>query len=258
LAGGITWYLSLESTSVAANTAIYMSLPAFIFVLSVPVLRERPTVLKVLAVFVQVGGVCIVAVSKDPCAQGHPNSTDSSNSSHILGVSTKTHCGQPGTPLGYVLLLISVLTYALFEILYKKFASFKDDPASIPNSFRMIGLIGIHCLVYSWPLVIIAHFSGLQPFQWPTLCKCTVCIACLCLCLSLSSSGIQIHFDDKCLGFYFERIFDSRGFFDFSTICRVRLLVCSFRIPSVCMHTIRSGQRWLYHCLCTIKFLITA
>jgi solute carrier family 35 protein F5 len=169
LAGGITWYLSLESTSVAANTAIYMSLPAFIFVLSVPVLRERPTVLKVLAVFVQVGGVCIVAVSKDPCAQGHPNSTDSSNSSHILGVSTKTHCGQPGTPLGYVLLLISVLTYALFEILYKKFASFKDDPASIPNSFRMIGLIGIHCLVYSWPLVIIAHFSGLQPFQWPTL-----------------------------------------------------------------------------------------
>ena len=41
------WFLSLPRTNVPANTAIYQSSLLFTFLLSVPILRERVTVLKV-------------------------------------------------------------------------------------------------------------------------------------------------------------------------------------------------------------------
>ena len=80
-----------------------MSLPAFIFVFSVPILRERVTLLKVLAVILQVSGVCVVAVSKDPCVGLSTNSSAANaNSSLILRSGKESECHTLNTPLGYV------------------------------------------------------------------------------------------------------------------------------------------------------------
>ena len=48
--------------SISANTAVYMSASAVVFILSIPVLRERVSVLKVLSVCLTVTGVTLVSV----------------------------------------------------------------------------------------------------------------------------------------------------------------------------------------------------
>ena len=64
-------------------------------------------------------------------------------------------------------LLISVITYAIFEVSYKKFATEKDDPAAVANGARVLGYMGVHTLLWLWPPIVIFHFSGLEPFELP-------------------------------------------------------------------------------------------
>lgn len=95
---GYLWYVSLKRTTAAANAAIYQCGPALVFVLSVLALGERVTVRKVLAVALCVGGVVAVTLS-------HP------------------HTDNPGlrpSALGYAFELGSVLSYALYEVCFKR------------------------------------------------------------------------------------------------------------------------------------------
>jgi len=59
---GYTWFASLPLTSVSANTAIYNSSAAFVFIFSIFLVKESITVLKVIAVVVATGGVIIVSL----------------------------------------------------------------------------------------------------------------------------------------------------------------------------------------------------
>ena len=68
---------------------------------------------------------------------------------------------------GLQLLVVSVLTYAIFETFYKKFGTKKDDPASTFNGLRFLGYIGVHTLFWLWPPIIILHFTGVEPFEVP-------------------------------------------------------------------------------------------
>ena len=89
------------------------------------------------------------------------------------------------TPLGYVVsesrvvccyvlfvlqyVVLSVAFYAMLEVGYKKFATREDDPAPIQNSVRGLGYMGVHTLLWVWPLLIILHFTGLERFEFPDL-----------------------------------------------------------------------------------------
>ena len=66
-------------------------------------------------------------------------------------------------------LILSVITYALFEVSYKKWGTRKEDPAAVPNSARFLGYLGLQTLVWLWPFFIILHFSGVERFEWPPL-----------------------------------------------------------------------------------------
>jgi drug/metabolite transporter (DMT)-like permease len=57
-----TYYVSLTRTSVSANTAIYNSSPAFVFVLSVFAVKERVTIAKLAGTVACVGGVVVIAL----------------------------------------------------------------------------------------------------------------------------------------------------------------------------------------------------
>lgn len=54
LGSSLTWYISLPQTSVSANTAIYNSSSALVFLMSVWLLRERPSLLKILSVLASI------------------------------------------------------------------------------------------------------------------------------------------------------------------------------------------------------------
>ena len=106
-----------------------MSMPAFIFISSIPILRERVTLLKVSAVALQVGGVVMVALGKDPCTSGggsggSPNSTNHSSAGILLSPNENS-CTDRNTVFGYVVrwfLLIlkyvrKVIQFSPFQIL---------------------------------------------------------------------------------------------------------------------------------------------
>ena len=65
-------------------------------------------------------------------------------------------------------LVVSVITYALLETLYKKFATVKDDPAALFNGLRVAGYFGVHTVLWMWPPLIILHYTKLEVFEWPT------------------------------------------------------------------------------------------
>lgn len=105
MASILTWYVSLPMIPVSANTAIYNSQCAAVFVFSIFMLKEKINVWKILAVLLCVGGVVLVALS------GDSSGTKSKNFNAF----------------GYVFVAVSMLTWALYEVLYKKFIENPED-----------------------------------------------------------------------------------------------------------------------------------
>lgn len=62
-----------------------------------------------------------------------------------------------------------MIFYAVGEVLFKKFATKQNDPASIQNSIRLVGYFGVHTLMSVWPLLVVLHYTGLEPFELPDL-----------------------------------------------------------------------------------------
>ena len=71
------------------------------------------------------------------------------------------------TPTLSQALFYSVISYVVFEVGYKKWASEETDPASVANSLRYLGYLGLQTLVWLWPGFLILHYSGVEPFEWP-------------------------------------------------------------------------------------------
>lgn len=59
--------------------------------------------------------------------------------------------------------------YACYTTGYKKFATKPGDPAMVQNGVRVLGYIGVHTLLWMWPLLILLHFTGVEQFKLPTL-----------------------------------------------------------------------------------------
>ena len=83
--------------------------------------------------------------------------------------SISTHFFSLLTPLSLhtQALFYSVISYAVFEVGYKKWGSEEGDPASVANSLRFLGYLGINTLAWLWPGFLILHYSGVEPFEWP-------------------------------------------------------------------------------------------
>ena len=85
--------------SVSANTAIYQSSSALVFIISVPLLRERVTLLKIASVTVTVIGVCVVSL----LGNYHGRSLEVPyNDTQGLNLTNVFAAQEQSTPLGYV------------------------------------------------------------------------------------------------------------------------------------------------------------
>ena len=62
-----------------------------------------------------------------------------------------------------------MVAYAVYQPFFKKFGAREDDTAPVFNGFRMIGYIGVQTLLLYWPVLVIAHFTGIEMFELPTL-----------------------------------------------------------------------------------------
>lgn len=119
--GSMTWYYSLNGTSVAANNAIYMSSSAFVFVLSVLLIGEVFTLRKAFAVAACIAGVIVVSFA--PAASGSS------------GGPVKE------TVAGYVFVIISTVLYAVYQVLWARWI----DKADV--SWRKLSPAWLHPLL---------------------------------------------------------------------------------------------------------------
>ena len=163
-----TWYLSLPRTEVAANTAIYESAPAFVFIFSIPILGESVNLSKVFSLLISLVGVTLITVFQTN--QPSTNNTTLINVTTNISNSTSPSVSENSpSPLGYILVIVSTILYSLYEVLYKRFATKKDDTAPIMNTIRLLGLIGIWYIIIVAPFIVIAHFTGLERFELPSI-----------------------------------------------------------------------------------------
>jgi hypothetical protein len=119
------------------------------------------------------GFCCFVScVLYHSCDQGNPlSSPDPAANLHHSPELGHIHrggsCTEKSTFSGYIALFYSVISYAVFEVGYKKWGSEEGDPASVANSLRFLGYLGINTLAWLWPGFLILHYSGVEPFEWP-------------------------------------------------------------------------------------------
>lgn len=134
--------MKLIDTSV--NIALYQSLAIFGFVLSIFVLREQIQWLRSIPLVVCIIGVACIA------AGSFHTLTDQTARDAIWGL---------------VLVFMSSLLYAVYEVLYIRLLSSADDAFDFDVVLKMQTLIGAVDVILLWPFLLIFHFSGLEPLN---------------------------------------------------------------------------------------------
>ena len=138
-----SWYISVPLTSVAGNTAVYNSCCVFVFLLSVFVLGEDFSAMKMFSVILCVCGAISVSV---------------------LGANEETESDWPlkWRAIGYGLVFVSMICYATYQVFYKKF-SISESPWCSVNILWLVGLWDIAM----FPLVVGISWFEIEPISWP-------------------------------------------------------------------------------------------
>ena len=124
-----TWALSFTSPSVV--TAVFSSAPAFVFLLSLFLLRERFTFLKAIAVLFCIGGVVLIA-----SAQGIDNASFK----------------------GVLFALLSAICAALYKVALK-LALGDAGLATTSVYLTLLGCVNMFCF---WPVWLILSATGVE------------------------------------------------------------------------------------------------
>jgi drug/metabolite transporter (DMT)-like permease len=170
-----TWFVSLPRTAVSNNLAVENSQSIFVFLFSVLLLHERIRPLHVVAVLVCGGGVLVILLAS-PADAADDAGSQPQQIHETIG--------------GYLAVLLSTIFSSLYQVLYAKWMASDDaSDAKLPpihasklereqffeelvQTFAelglFLGLLGLFTLVFLWPLLVVAHFTGLETFQWPT------------------------------------------------------------------------------------------
>jgi len=174
LAASTSFIASLSLTSVSVNTAIYNVNPLIVYLFSIPLLGEKPSVTKSAAVVI--AGIAATAVAQGATTSGDPTRG-------ILGAS---------------IVLLSATIYSLKEVLFKRFfASVSVSLTPFTDSLLVVAIIGIGSAVVLVPSVVVLHYSGIESFELPTVelarsygvvaCLMAVYQACLLAAIALTS-----------------------------------------------------------------------
>eukprot|EP00761_Pharyngomonas_kirbyi_P000547 gb/GECH01000547.1/.p1 GENE.gb/GECH01000547.1/~~gb/GECH01000547.1/.p1 ORF type:complete len:521 (+),score=107.09 gb/GECH01000547.1/:1-1563(+) len=134
------WFKALPLISVGSSTALYQSATIFVFIFSIFVLKEPFSVLKAISVLICVGGVVMISFSDEDEDKEYPYAI-----------------------YGDMLMLVSAIMWALYEVLYKRVLG--DLQTSAVNFY--LGFLGIWNLIILWPGLILSNYAEWEPFALP-------------------------------------------------------------------------------------------
>ncbi|EGG14316.1 hypothetical protein DFA_12086 [Cavenderia fasciculata] len=137
------WMIGFSLTEVSTATAIYQSATVFVFIFSIIILKDKPTLLKVVYVFLFIGGVVGITVADQLSGD------DSSKFPHAV--------------IGDIIMVVSACLWALYEVLVNKF--FGKASRTVLNFF--IGMTTFNMLIIGIPTLAIINKIGFEPFDLP-------------------------------------------------------------------------------------------
>lgn len=153
IAGG-SWYVAVNLTTASDLTAIYNCSAFFAYAFSIPLLKEKLRLDKVLAVGVAIVGVLIVAYGDRPDSESKSDVEDAQN-----------------RLLGNIVIGIGSVLYGLYEVLYKRFACPPEGTSPgrgtvFANTFG--SMIGAFTIIVLWIPLPFLHWLGWEIFRFPT------------------------------------------------------------------------------------------
>ena len=163
VAGG-SWYVAVDLTSASDLTAIYNCSAFFAYAFSIPLLKDKLRLDKILSVAVAIAGVLIVAYG-DSGTLKHGNA----HGGHTGGGGDEDEDASHRVA-GNIIIGIGSVLYGLYEVLYKKLAC---PPEGVSPGRGMIfalsfgSLIGLFTLTVLWIPLPILHFTGYEEFELP-------------------------------------------------------------------------------------------
>ncbi|KAK1775147.1 hypothetical protein QBC45DRAFT_422987 [Copromyces sp. CBS 386.78] len=169
---GLSWYLAVSMTTPSDLTAIYNCSAFFAYAFSIPLLKEKPRMGKILAVAIAIIGVLVVAYgdggtdteSDSKGAEAGAGAGAGAGDDDITSSSTQRF-------LGNLIIGVGSVLYGLYEVLYKRFAC----PPEGTSAFRSVtfantfgSMMGVFTVFVLWIPIPILHWTGIEPFEIPT------------------------------------------------------------------------------------------
>ena len=153
--GQYFWYLSLESTTVGVNLAIYQTQAVFAYLGSICLFKSKVSIDKILGVLLSFGGVFIISyITNDNNNSDSDNNDSSSSSNSIIGIS---EC------------IISTILFASSEISVKYIGNKIFNPQRlIQDTLLLQFFMGITALVFFWPFIILFDYTNIEHFELPS------------------------------------------------------------------------------------------
>ncbi|KAI9802710.1 MAG: hypothetical protein M1825_002732 [Sarcosagium campestre] len=164
VAGG-SWYVAVDLTTASDLTAIYNCSAFFAYAFSIPLLKDKLRLDKVLSVAVAIIGVLTVAYG-----DSSPTKHGGKSGGAVGGGDSKEAHEASSRTAGNIIIGVGSVLYGLYEVLYKKLAC---PPEGTSPSRGMIfantfgSLIGCFTLFVLWIPLPILHVLGLEPFEMP-------------------------------------------------------------------------------------------
>lgn len=148
----LTFNFSLKYTTVTSNTILSSTSSLFTFLVSVAVLGEAFTWVKLVSVLFCMGGTIIVSLS------------DSDTKSNAIATSPF---------LGDILALVSAGLYAVYITLIRKKLPDEKKGEGQASTAQFLGFLGVFNLLIFLPVVLLLNFANLETFhrlKWKQFC----------------------------------------------------------------------------------------
>jgi drug/metabolite transporter (DMT)-like permease len=186
------WYVSLPRTLVSANNAIYQSQCVFVYIFSILLLGDKLRLAKSVALGLCVTGVLFVVFSVPPSDAGG-GASPSPSPAAPTSASPSSAAAAPvihQTVGGYLALIVSVMTFALYEVLFKRAEMLREEDAGVgdasndnyhhdsnnnhhPNmggagleeSLLFLGFSGVINFIIAWPILLILGVTGVEVYE---------------------------------------------------------------------------------------------
>lgn len=142
---------SLSYTSVASQTILSSTSSFFTLLIGYFYLIENINANKIAGILLLFAGVLIV--TKVDASNSYQNNEPTSNALILWG---------------NLLALAGALVYGVYTILLKYRIMDKNTKKERNlNTHLFFGCVGLYCLIFLWPIILVLHFTGVEQFELP-------------------------------------------------------------------------------------------